>query len=273
MHVLVTVLVVAVVAAVAGVVVLGLAVRRQSEQIEVLQTEAASAREELAAGLRRATRDDRATQSQVAGVQSSLRELSDALRATDEEIQDALPDWSTISDAVSASVLRVTCETDVLSSSGSGFAVASDRPGTTIVTNRHVVEACEDGDGVIGARQGPTTFDVELVTTSADPDVAVLSTTTRIPPLEVGDTPQEADPVMAIGTPLGDAAFENTKTFGRISKFEDLVQHDAPVNFGSSGGPLIDRFGKVIAVNTYKGNGEGLSLAIRMRDVCVVVGC
>ncbi len=266
-------LVLAVVASIAGIVMLAFVARRQSDQIEELQTETASAKDDFTARLRRLTRDERATQSAVAGVQSSLRELSDAVRATDEELQDELPDWNTISEDVSASVLRVTCEDDLTASSGSGFAVTSDRPGTTIVTNRHVVEACEDGGGAIGARQGPTTFDVELIDTSSDPDVAVLSTSASIPPLEVGDTPQEADPVMAIGTPLGDVEFENTKTFGRISKFQDLIQHDAPINFGNSGGPLVDRFGKVIGVNTYKGNGEGLSLAIRMRDVCVVVGC
>ena len=231
--------------------------------------------EDQVATLKRAQRDSSA---ELGALQSNLDHLSQAMRKTDDELKDALPDWGAISQQVSDSVLLVTCETDEWLSSGSGFAldVAVEAGRTTVVTNRHVVELCEDGAGLIELHHGDTRYDVELTKSSEDPDVAVLTTGARIPGLQIGETPQETDAVMAIGTPLGDTEFENTKTFGRISKFDatsGLIQFDAPINHGNSGGPLIDRDGKVIGVNTYKGDGEGLGLAIRMRDVCGVVGC
>jgi len=257
----------------AGLTVLTLDARQRSRDLDQLRADVRAAQRDLNVRLRQVTRGQRTAATRLDGLDSRLSELSDAVRTTDEELRDELPDWNTISDSVSPSVLRIACDTELGSFAGSGFVIDSEPGQTVIVTNHHVTESCEDGAGVVSARQGATTFDVEVVTTSDDPDVAVLTTDADLPALEVGKTPAGADPVMAVGTPLGDAQFENTKTFGRISKFGDLIQHDAPINPGNSGGPLIDRFGEVIGVNTYKGEGEGLSLAVRMRDVCAVADC
>jgi S1-C subfamily serine protease len=102
-----------------------------------------------------------------------------------------------------------------------------------------------------------------LVGEAADNDLAVIQTDASVPAwAELGDSSrvQVGQTVLAIGNPLG--TFENTVTEGIISakgrtlpesssiSLTDLLQTDAAINHGNSGGPLVDLNGKVIGINT-----------------------
>jgi 2-alkenal reductase len=114
-------------------------------------------------------------------------------------------------------------------------------------------------------------------------DIAVVKVDTAVPAVaQFGDSDalEPGQPVVAIGSALGD--FRNTVTAGVVSAVHrdldetmqtdlgDLIQTDAAINEGNSGGPLIDLNGQVIGVNVavvrstgYQGDtAEGLGFAI-----------
>ena len=121
----------------------------------------------------------------------------------------------------------------------------------------------------------------ELVAANPADDLAMLKIDlSSLPPIEWGDSnrTRPGQTVYAIGSPLGD--FPSSVSFGIVSglnraleidKFviDGLIQTDAAVNRGSSGGPLIDTHGKVIGINTFiireseeRGIAEGIAFAI-----------
>lgn len=163
---------------------------------------------------------------------------------------------------------------------GFGSGVALLEPGV-IVTNHHVVEEGEritiirdDGSEVEATRAGGDAFT----------DVAVLrvDAANAPPPLSLAtaETLRVGETVFAIGSALGD--FRNSVTSGIISgldrqvpvlsagfAYEGLIQTDAAINRGNSGGPLLDAEGNVIGINTLivrgtsvTGGVEGLGFAI-----------
>lgn len=160
--------------------------------------------------------------------------------------------------------------------SGSGFFI-SDKG--YVLTNNHVVEGTSQVYVVLA---DGTQQDAAVV--GADPysDIAVLKTSSAVPAVALlgnSDLLQPGESVIAIGSPLGD--FKNTVTVGVVSatgrsidtgqgyQIEDLIQTDAAINHGNSGGPLVDLAGEVIGINTMivrnTGSGdvaEGLGFAI-----------
>ena len=141
---------------------------------------------------------------------------------------------------------------------GSGFVV--DKAGH-IVTNFHVVE---DADEIRVSFSNRDTVDAELVGTDQSTDLAVLQVAadaSALTPLPLGDSDdvRVGDPVVAIGNPFG---LDRTATAGIVSALQRLItapndfaidhviQTDAPINHGNSGGPLLNARGEVIGVNT-----------------------
>lgn len=139
---------------------------------------------------------------------------------------------------------------------GSGFLISTDG---FVLTNNHVVGRAERAE--VRFRTGETAR-AEVVGTDALTDLAVLQvdggSTSHLSfahdaPLEVGS------PVVAIGDPY---RFEGSVSFGVVSALgrtlaapgggvlENLVQTDAAVNPGNSGGPLVDAWGRVVGVTT-----------------------
>jgi serine protease Do len=161
-------------------------------------------------------------------------------------------------------------------STGSGVFISSDG---YILTNNHVIESASQYQVVYA---DGTQHDASLVGTDQYSDLAVLKVTDKVPSvakLGNSDALNPGETVIAIGSPLGD--FKNTVTVGVVSatgrsidtglgySVDGLIQTDAAINQGNSGGPLVNLAGEVIAINTLiirnSGSGtvaEGLGFAI-----------
>jgi 2-alkenal reductase len=139
---------------------------------------------------------------------------------------------------------------------GTGFVVSDDG---YVITNWHVVSGA-DGLTVIMADGDERT--AKLVGGDDVSDLAVMRVDGEFPatvPLGDSTALQPGQPVLALGSPLG--TFTNTVTRGVVSGvgrtipgaaiYTDLVQHDAAVNPGNSGGPLVNLAGEVVGVNTF----------------------
>jgi S1-C subfamily serine protease len=162
--------------------------------------------------------------------------------------------------------------------SGSGFIVSSDG---YVVTNDHVIADATNITVVL-----PDGEELPASIKGADPlnDVAVLKINPAHPltPVKVGDSDkiEVGDFVVAIGSPY---RLQNTMTFGVISAMnrtltstggfviEKVIQTDAAVNPGNSGGPLINLQGEVIGINTaiisQSGGSEGVGFTIPINTV------
>ena len=191
-------------------------------------------------------------------------------------------------------VVQVT-STSVVSSSffgaqeqqaqGSGFVIDKDGH---VVTNYHVVE---------GAKKVQVSFSDEeqmnatVVGTDPSTDIAVLkiqgAMSRSLTPLALGDSSvvKVGDAVVAIGNPFG---LERTVTAGIVSalqrriqapngfQIDEVIQTDAAINHGNSGGPLLNANGDVIGVNaqieTESGGNVGIGFAIPIDTVKDVAG-
>lgn len=128
-----------------------------------------------------------------------------------------------------------------------------------IVTNQHVVDGQTSLEVIFS---DGTRVPATLVGEDASNDIAVIKVDVAVPAVaKLGDssTLEAGQPVVAIGTALGD--FQNTVTEGIISGLhrqldssstavQDMIQTDAAINHGNSGGPLLDLQGNVIGINT-----------------------
>ena len=182
------------------------------------------------------------------------------------------------------SVVSITCQSSRGSSSGTGVVLTADG---YIVTNAHVVENAQ----IISVQlTDDRSFAARLVGCDTVSDLAVLRIDcSDLTPAQFGDssTLRVGDTVVAIGDPLG-AAFRGTYTNGIVSAINrdvdmngrtmTLIQTNAALNSGNSGGPLINCYGQVIGINTMKigtftddAGVEGLGFAIPSTQVKEIV--
>ncbi len=155
--------------------------------------------------------------------------------------------------------------------SGSGIIID---PKGYIITNNHVVSGAQSLSVIYS---DGTKVAAQIVGADTVADLAVLKVDGAVPAIaQFGDSNalEPGQVAIAIGSPLGD--FRGTVTVGVISAMNrtvgnqsDLVQTDAAINNGNSGGPLINALGQVIGINTLvvrstnEGNvAEGLGFAI-----------
>ncbi|MBA3758503.1 trypsin-like peptidase domain-containing protein [Candidatus Saccharibacteria bacterium] len=170
---------------------------------------------------------------------------------------------------------------------GTGVIISEEG---VIVTNRHVIPAGSPTVSVT-LSDGTVLDDVEVIgrTGESDPlDIAFLRVKDKkgkdLVPAKLGDSGiiQVGDKAVAIGNALGQ--FQNSVTSGIISGFgrsveagdaqgsdslQNLLQTDAAINQGNSGGPLVNANGEVIGINTAiaAGSAENIGFAIPINDI------
>jgi len=136
---------------------------------------------------------------------------------------------------------------------GTGFIIDA---GGLILTNHHVIDGA---DRIMARLADGRTLRAERIGSDPDTDIALIKVASTRPlpfaPLGDSDTLRVGEWVLAIGNPL---AYEHTVTVGVVSfigrklfdsSLDRYIQTDAAINFGNSGGPLINARGEVIGIN------------------------
>ncbi|MBQ7201807.1 trypsin-like peptidase domain-containing protein [Candidatus Saccharibacteria bacterium] len=201
-----------------------------------------------------------------------------------------------VADKVSESVVSIVCSTKSVSffgksytsgASGTGIIVSSDG---YILTNKHVIDGATTINVVLA--DGTTYEDVKLATTDPLNDVAFIkiADVSDLKAATLGDskTINVGQQVIAIGNALGQ--YQNTVTSGIISgtgrsltasdesgslteTLSDMIQTDAAINSGNSGGPLVNAAGEVIGINTATSvDGENVGFAIPISSIKGMLG-
>lgn len=178
-----------------------------------------------------------------------------------------------IYEAVRPSVVRVNSSS--AQSAGTGSGVVIDEEGH-VLTNNHVINGASSVEVVFA---DGSTSGAEIVGTDPANDLAVLDITDAsvdLKPAKIGDSGalRVGDSVLALGTPF---SLEGTLTQGIVSALDrtyasgsttrpirGMIQTDAAVNPGNSGGPLLNCTGEVIGINTLLENptGENVNVGI-----------
>jgi S1-C subfamily serine protease len=186
-------------------------------------------------------------------------------------------------DRVGPAVVRVDVPADAQrgsrGGSGSGFVISPDG---LVITNSHVVQGA--GTVRLGLTDGAVVT-AQVLGDDPDTDLALLriAQSTALPYVRLGDSGQlkRGQIAIAIGNPLG---FESTVTAGIISALgrtlraqsgrmiDDVIQTDAALNPGNSGGPLVASNGEVIGVNTaIIAGAQGICFAVASNTTSYVV--
>ena len=183
-------------------------------------------------------------------------------------------------DRLEPSIVSVLVQTPEGGAQGSG--VVWDGARGLIVTNNHVVADAQDVQVQLAAGDQ---IPAQVVATDPNTDLAVIRVDrTDLPSAEFApELPRVGELAVAIGNPLG---FENTVTAGIVSAvhrnldqngpYIDLIQTDAPISPGNSGGALVNATGQVIGINSAgipsTSNANSLGFAIPSPTVRSIVG-
>ncbi|GAA1846296.1 S1C family serine protease [Asanoa iriomotensis] len=202
--------------------------------------------------------------------QSAAATSSGTANATNVSTESAT--MASVAARTSPSVVTITVQVPQGTVEGSGVIV--DDQGR-IITNNHVVDQARGG-ATVQLSDGRS-LPAQILRTDPSHDLALLQVDpSGLTPATLGDSSnvQVGDTVLAFGSPLG---LSGTVTSGIVSALDrqaqdlglsGLIQTDAPINAGNSGGPLVDAAGRVIAINvanasTDQGGGSiGIGFAI-----------
>lgn len=177
---------------------------------------------------------------------------------------------------------------------GSGVVIRVEGDIRYVLTNEHVVS----GGQSFSVKSGDKEYDATLVASDATTDIAVLKVTDtafNVPAVAIGDSDalEVGEWVLAIGTPL-DESFSNTLTVGvisglnrevttrtgRSSTTNTMIQIDAAINSGNSGGALFNTKGELVGITSMKMSSsgyygmasiEGIGMAIPINTAMKVV--
>ena len=164
---------------------------------------------------------------------------------------------------------------------GSGVCISSEG---YILTNSHVING--SNNIILYLHNGDTTT-ADIIYEDTVLDLAIIKSHTPLPYLNINtDDLVVGQPVIAVGTPIS-LMLKHTYTKGIVSALnrtiainsssgeaymQNLVQHDASLNPGNSGGPLLNINGEVVGINTLKiSSGEGIGFAIPARSFVTIL--
>ena len=185
-------------------------------------------------------------------------------------------DYAGIYERTAASAVSIESKHADGYSSGTGVVLTQDG---YLITNAHVVAGAQSVRVILHDNRA---LPASLVGFDAVEDLAVLKVEAEgLVPAEFGDSNalRIGEPVAALGDSLG---YRATFTDGIVSALDrevqvddtkmTLIQTSAAINYGNSGGPLFNRYGQVVGINTVKivsedGSAEGLGFAIPSRRV------
>lgn len=195
--------------------------------------------------------------------------------------------WVEAQKRVAPAVVSILSELPNNKAGGTGFLID---PSGLVLTNKHVLGSDDD---YVAVMQDGTQFDFEIEAIDPAQDIALIrlipvsdeeGSLMSFPFVKLGNSSvlEVGDPVLAIGNAL--AEYENTTTAGIISAkgrklvasgtqgnpehFYGLLQTDAAINLGNSGGPLVNSKGEVIGINTaVDADAQGIGFAIPIDDV------
>lgn len=217
--------------------------------------------------------------------QSFTESSDDAMSAADafNKVSPAVVIISTVSDSGSVSMFGTSGQIEGM---GSGFIISKNGE---ILTNYHVISGAKD---IKVTLSDGNEVSASVVNYDSDKDIAMikLAEGTEVPAVaELGDSDEiyPGAEVIAIGTPLSkNLAYTLTKGVvsgsnrsiptGTDGKTMNLIQTDAAINSGNSGGPLVNTKGQVIGINSMKlssqasssnASVEGIGFAIPINDV------
>jgi len=248
-----------------------------SGELGNLRTETQNTLSSLEAGLAAAKARIDSQESEISGVSSSVESLNERVTSAESDISGSVINAGNIYEKVSRATVRITDGQDVV---GSGFFF--DNEGH-VVTAQHVISALtqiyvitDDGRVSKATTIGSCQYS----------DVAVLklenSPSIESPPLADSSKVRIGEPVIAIGSPFN---LRDTLTGGIISQVNqyanygtdtenrrvaNLLQFDAAVNPGNSGGPLVNSSGEVVGIVVARINaneGDGIYWAIASNKV------
>jgi len=200
--------------------------------------------------------------SELTSAQGTSSFVESSLQLVSLDLQESL---SSAISAVRPTVVYIVAEgvqtaADVPEKRSVGSGVIVDPKGY-IVTNQHVVaNATSVNVTLFGAENAVYPAEIVLQDQGQDQAILKIASNRVLPAAKLGDSEmiEVGDIVLAIGSPFG---LEQTVTMGIISDdrrdlqidkmlYEDLIQTDAAINKGNSGGPLINIHGEVIGINT-----------------------
>jgi len=257
---------------VSGILLNGVIIKQQLNHNEVLneisdikvsQTETESKLSELTENLIE-------TQKSLNLLDESLNLLNESFKSELKKIKASTSeDFSGIIEDSLKSV--VTVRTDV--GQGTGFIISDDG---FIVTNAHVLSG---GRELYVLDYEQYEHSTELVGYNITYDIALLKISGDYHSLELGDSDhiQIGEKVIAIGNPLGLQFSVSEGIVSAVNRegsngMSVYIQTDAALNPGNSGGPLINKEGKVIGINNFKiGGGENLGFALESNYIKEVV--
>lgn len=178
-----------------------------------------------------------------------------------------------VAKVVSPAIVGISGSKSTSQSVGSGVCVTKSG---YILTNSHVVNDC---DNITLYLYDKSKVGAEIIYEDTVLDLAILRSEKCLPYLNLGDSDSldVGQEILAVGTPLS-LSLVHTFTKGIVSAvnrtlkvsndgkegyMQNLIQHDASLNPGNSGGPLINSRGEVVGINTLKiSSGEGIGFAI-----------
>ncbi len=207
--------------------------------------------------------------NQISTLQTSVTKLGVTATALNKRIGRQEQTVSAGLAPLASRTLKSVYSIETADGSGSGWAAWSEDGATFVITANHVVE----GFRTVAVRRKSSKWQGIVTRTDAVNDLALIRVDREIgTPMwanaNVQPTPNVGDTLVLVGSPYG---LEGTVTTGIVSRVTyNEIQTDAAANPGNSGGPAVDRQGRVVGV-LLSGGGENLNFTVPIKRACITI--